>query len=155
MEITTEIVHIKTRGNCDIIDITDRVQDSIDSGAFGEGSVTVFAVGSTAGITTVEYEPGLVEKDLPRLFESLAPYGQHYAHHETWGDDNGSSHVRASLVGSSVVVPFVDGELLLGTWQQIVCMDFDTRPRKRKIVIQISGMKKSPGSPADSVVRIP
>ena len=141
MDMKTEFLSLKTKGRTDIIDITEDVQEVVSKLGFREGSATVFAVGSTAGITTVEYEPGLVKTDLPRLFEQLAPYGEHYAHHNTWGDDNGSSHVKASLLGCSLVIPFVDGRLVLGTWQQVVCIDFDTRPRSRSIVVQIMGSK--------------
>lgn len=104
-----------------------------------EGQVTVFAIGSTMGITCVEFEPGLVKTDLPDFFEKIAPYKADYAHHGTWGDDNGAAHVRASLLGSSLVIPFSDGQLILGTWQQIISIDFDTRPRSRKAVVQITG----------------
>lgn len=141
MEIATESISIRTKGNTDIIDITPEVQNVINRLGFVEGSATIFAVGSTAGLTTVEYEPGLVKKDLPRLFDQLAPYGKDYAHHDTWGDDNGSSHVRASLLGCSLVIPFVDGKLTLGTWQQLAYLDFDTRSRSRKIVVQVMGTK--------------
>lgn len=141
MEIKTEFIEMKTRGNTDIIDITDKVQDIVSGLMFREGSALVFVKGSTGGITTVEFEPGLVKTDLPRLFDTLAPYGDHYAHHKTWGDDNGASHVRASLLGCSITVPFVDGQLILGTWQQIIFIDFDTRPRSRTIAVQISGAK--------------
>lgn len=142
MEIATETISIRTKGNTDIIDITPSVQEIVSKLNFREGSATIFAVGSTAGLTTVEYEPGLVKKDLPRLFDQLAPYGKDYAHHNTWGDDNGSSHVRASLLGCSLVVPFVDGKLTLGTWQQIAYLDFDTRSRSRQIVVQVIGKKR-------------
>jgi secondary thiamine-phosphate synthase enzyme len=102
------------------------------------GIVTVFVVGSTAGITTIEFEPGAVH-DLDALFEKLAPRGGEYRHHLRWGDDNGSSHVRAALLGPSVTIPFADGALLLGTWQQIMLMEFDTGPRQREVVVQIVG----------------
>ncbi|UCG79514.1 MAG: YjbQ family protein [Nitrospirota bacterium] len=141
MEMKTEFIELSTRGDTDIIDITERVQSIVSQEGFREGSASVFAIGSTGGITTVEYEPGLVNSDLPRLFDTLAPYGEHYAHHNTWGDDNGSSHVRASLLGCAMTVPFIDGKLLLGTWQQIVFIDFDTRPRKRRISVQLAGIK--------------
>lgn len=140
MEIKTEFIEMKTHGNTHIIDITDEVQGIVSGSGLLEGSVLVFAKGSTGGITSVEYEPGLVKTDLPRLFDTLAPYGEHYAHHNTWGDDNGASHVRASLLGCSITVPFVDGKLFLGTWQQIIFIDFDTRPRSRQIAVQISGI---------------
>lgn len=132
---------MRTEGNTHIIDITGNVQNILTKSNFKEGTATVFAIGSTGGITTLEFEPGLVKTDLPRLFDILAPYGDHYAHHNTWGDDNGSSHLKASLLGCSLAVPFKDGSLLLGTWQQIVFIDFDTRPRDRKIVVQLSGVK--------------
>lgn len=149
MDIATTHITIKTEGNTDIIDITERVQGILSPSGFREGSATVFAVGSTASITTVEYEPGLVKTDLPKVFNMLAPYDQHYEHHNTWGDDNGSSHVKASLLGCSLAVPFVDGRLMLGTWQQIIYIDFDTRARSRKVVVQIMGVKWSPsGRPA-------
>ena len=141
MNIETHFLEMRTEGNTDIIDITGNVQDILTNAGFNEGTATVFAIGSTGGITTLEFEPGLVKTDLPRLFDILAPYGDHYAHHNTWGDDNGSSHLKASLLGCSLAVPFKDGNLLLGTWQQIVFIDFDTRPRDRKIVVQLSGLK--------------
>ena len=102
------------------------------------GIVTVSVVGSTAGVTTIEFEPGAIA-DLNRVFESLAPREGDYDHHRRWGDDNGSSHVRAALLGPSVTLPIVDGQLVLGTWQQIMLLEFDTRPRKREIVIQVMG----------------
>lgn len=142
MEIITETFQFKTKGHTDIIDITPRVQQFVSARGMKEGSVLLFVAGSTGAITTVEYEPGLVNTDLPRLFDSLAPYGDNYAHHDTWHDDNGAAHVRASLVGSSLEVPFQDGQLVLGTWQQIIVLDFDTRARSRKLVAQIKGIRK-------------
>lgn len=141
MHIETHFIELTTKGNTHIIDITENVQDILTKARFREGTTTVFVIGSTGGITTVEFEPGLVNTDLPRLFDILAPYGEHYAHHNTWGDDNGSSHLKASLLGCSLTVPFMDGSLLLGTWQQIVFIDFDTRPRNRRLVVQLSGLK--------------
>jgi secondary thiamine-phosphate synthase enzyme len=102
------------------------------------GVVTVFVVGSTAGVTTIEFEPGALH-DLRAVFETLAPRHGEYRHHLQWGDDNGSSHVRAALIGPSVTIPFRDGRLLLGTWQQIVVLEFDTRPRRREVVVQVIG----------------
>ncbi len=139
MDIQTREIRFSTRGRTDIVDITDRLQEQIDKTGMTEGSITVFAVGSTAGITTVEFEPGLVNTDLPQAFDRIAPYGPDYAHHETWGDDNGASHIRSSLLGSSISIPFVDGKLVLGTWQQVIFIDFDTRPRQRSAVIQMIG----------------
>ena len=125
---------VKTRGQGDAHDITDVVASAVKG--ITSGLVTVFVVGSTAGITTIEFEPGAVA-DLNSVFEDLAPRQGQYRHHERWGDDNGSSHVRAALLGPSLTIPVVDGELTLGTWQQIMLLEFDTRPRDREIVIQV------------------
>jgi secondary thiamine-phosphate synthase enzyme len=114
------------------------VSEAIGRSKLTSGLATAFVVGSTASITTIEFEPGAVA-DLNRVFEALAPRDAEYRHHLRWGDDNGSSHVRAALVGPSLTVPFAKGELMLGTWQQIVLVEFDTRARKREIVIQIVG----------------
>ena len=137
--VKTEILEISTKGNCDIIDITDEVRKAVFRSELLDGTVTVFNVGSTAGVTTIEYEPGLVKHDINAAFEKVAPKAGRYEHEETWHDDNGHSHVRASMLGPSLTVPFCKQELTLGTWQQIVLIDFDTRPRKRKIVCQIIG----------------
>jgi len=131
--------HVSTRGQGDAHDLTDAVADAVASAGFARGIATVFVVGSTAAITTIEFEPGAVA-DLNRLLEVVAPRAGEYAHHLRWGDDNGSSHVRAALLGPSLTVPFDDGgKLALGTWQQIMLLELDTRPRKREIVIQIVG----------------
>jgi secondary thiamine-phosphate synthase enzyme len=141
MEIETYSIAISTKGNCDIIDITDQVSNVISNNGFTEGNVLVFAGGSTAGITTIEYEPGLL-KDYPKFFERIAPVNINYEHDNTWHDGNGHSHVRAAIQGASLTVPFNRGRLLLGTWQQIVFVDFDNRSRKREITVQITGKKK-------------
>lgn len=138
MEIVTERLNIETRGNTDVVDITDRVAAVLKKNHLKDGSVTLFVSGSTASITTVEFEPGLV-RDLPEAFERLVPRAQRYHHDDTWHDGNGHSHIRASLLGPSLVVPFSDGRLLLGTWQQIVVIDFDTRERSRELVVQVIG----------------
>ncbi len=140
MEIETRSFNINTRGNTDIIDITDNVQSQIREAGFTEGNVLVFVGGSTAGITTIEYEPGLL-KDYPNFFERITPSDISYQHDNTWHDGNGHSHVRAALQGASFTVPFVKGNLLLGTWQQIILVDFDNRLRSRKIIVQITGKK--------------
>jgi len=139
MELITQFIELQTKGKTDIIDITGDVEKIIANSGLEEGAATIFAIGSTGGITTVEYEPGLVKTDLPKLFDKLAPYNFDYAHHGTWGCDNGAAHLRASLLGCSIAVPFMQGNLLLGTWQQIVFIDFDTRPRSRKITVQVYG----------------
>lgn len=134
----TDSIELSTRGHTDIQDITGKVQSVLSQSGLKEGSVTVFICGSTAGITSIEYEPGLL-KDLPQAFEKLAPTGVTYHHDATWGDGNGYAHVRAAMLGPSFTAPFKDGRLLLGTWQQIVVIDFDNRSRRRSIVVQIMG----------------
>ena len=125
-------------GMDEMADITDEVRKFVRESGRESGAVLVFSVGSTGAITTIEYEPGL-KKDFPRIMNRIAPYGEDYEHHKTWHDDNGSSHVKASIVGPSLVVPFSNGELMLGTWQQIVVVNFDTRRRKRRVILQILG----------------
>ena len=129
---------VATSGQGDAHDITRLVADAVAASDLASGIVTAFVVGSTAGITTIEFEPGAVA-DFNGLFDELAPREGDYRHHLRWGDDNGSSHVRAALLGPSLTIPFEDGSLTLGTWQQIMLLEFDTRPRKREIVIQIVG----------------
>lgn len=129
---------VSTRGQGDAHDVTKVAAVALKESSLRDGIVTVFVIGSTAGITTIEFEPGAV-RDLGRLFEELAPRDATYSHHLRWGDDNGSSHVRAALVGPSVSVPFVEGTLQLGRWQQIALVELDTRPREREVVIQIVG----------------
>jgi secondary thiamine-phosphate synthase enzyme len=129
---------VDTRGQGDAHDITTQVATAVRASAQRSGVATVFLVGSTAVITTIEFEPGAIS-DLNALLETLAPHTADYRHHERWGDDNGSSHVRAALMGASLAVPFVDGELVLGQWQQIMLLECDTRARTREVVIQIVG----------------
>jgi secondary thiamine-phosphate synthase enzyme len=138
MAIVTDSVRLETRGEAHMIDLTDRVQAVVERHGFREGQALIFVPGSTAGLTTVEFEPGMLE-DLPAAFERIAPRGIRYQHEETWHDGNGHSHVRAALLGPSLTVPFRDGHLLLGTWQQITLVDFDNRPRRREVVVQLSG----------------
>ncbi len=137
--VKTEKIKVETEGNCDIVDITEQVSKAAAQSGINNGTVTLFNVGSTAGITTTEYEPGLVNYDIAAAFEKIAPQNGRYEHEETWHDDNGHSHVRASLLGPSLSVPVVDGRLMLGTWQQIILVDFDTRSRTRTVVCQIIG----------------
>ena len=138
MALATDRVRVETRGDSQILDLTAEVQAVVERHGFRDGQALVFVPGSTAGVTTIEYEPGLLE-DLPAAFERLAPRGIRYRHDDTWHDGNGHSHVRASMLGPSLQVPFEDGRLLLGTWQQIVLVDFDNRPRRREIVVQLQG----------------
>jgi len=141
MKIETHSFTINTRGNCDIKDITAEVENIIHKSNLYEGNVLIFAGGSTAGITTIEYEPGLL-KDYPDFFNRVAPVNIRYEHDNTWHDGNGHSHVRAALQGASLTVPFNQRSLLLGTWQQIIFIDFDNRNRKREVVVQITGKEK-------------
>ena len=137
--VKTETIKVDTKGNCDVVNITEQVSEAVAQSDISDGTVTVFNVGSTAGITTTEYEPGLVNYDIETAFEKIAPEHARYEHEETWHDDNGHAHVRASLLGPSLSVPVVDGRLTLGTWQQIILVDFDTRPRTRTVICQIVG----------------
>ena len=128
----------ETKGFSDIIDITSQVESLLEKSPFSEGSALVFVPGATAGVTTIEFEPGLLQ-DYPTFFEKIVPSSKTYHHDETWHDGNGFSHIRASLQGASFTVPFLDKQMLLGTWQQIILIDFDNRPRNRKVIVQISG----------------
>ena len=129
---------VQTAGQGDVRDITSEVSGAVGESDVGDGVATIAVVGSTAAVTTIEFEPGAVA-DFNRLLEQLAPRAAQYAHHERWGDDNGSSHVRAALIGSSVTLPFSGAQLALGTWQQLVLVECDTRSRTREIVVQLIG----------------
>ena len=129
---------VTTRGNGEVLDVTGEVAQAVRGSGIANGIATVFVTGSTAALTTLEFEPGLVH-DLNAAFERLYPREMEYRHHERWGDDNGHSHVRASMLGPSLVVPVSGGELALGRWQQIVLVDFDTRPRAREFLVQVMG----------------
>ena len=137
MVITKEL-RLDTSGHTDVQDITRQVEQAVRASGLQAGIVTVFCPGSTGGLTTIEYEGG-VEADLRQVLDEIVPPDRDYRHHRRWGDDNGSSHVRAALVGPSLTVPFVGGRLTLGTWQQIVFLDFDTHPRSRTLVVQVMG----------------
>lgn len=138
MKIKTTTFTEKTAGFCDIIDITVKIQEQIEQEKIQRGVATVFVSGSTAALTTIEFEPGLIQ-DLKEFVESLIPSNRRYHHDDRWGDDNGFSHLRASFFGASVALPIEKGRPLLGTWQQVVLLDFDNRPRSREIVIQLIG----------------
>lgn len=139
MAVETHRIEVRTRGDNQVLDLTPELVRVLKLAKVTNGAATLFVIGSTAGLTTTEYEPGLVHHDLKAFFEKIAPEDGHYAHEETWHDDNGHSHVRASLLGPSLTVPIVDGRPTLGQWQQIVLIDFDTRPRSREIVVQLVG----------------
>jgi secondary thiamine-phosphate synthase enzyme len=136
--LLTDRLEISTRGDGQVLDLTDGIAAKVAEHRLREGQVLVFVPGATAAVTTVEFEPGLV-RDLPELFERIAPRDRPYHHDATWHDGNGHSHVRASLLGPSLTVPVQAGRLLLGTWQQIVLVDFDNRPHRRELVVQLSG----------------
>lgn len=138
MKVVSDSILVKTEGRCDMQDLTDPVRQSISAHGLKDGTVTLFVPGSTAGLTTIEYESGLV-RDFEEAVEKLAPSGRTYHHDARWGDGNGFSHVRASLLGPSLTVPFSGGRLCLGMWQQIVLVDFDNRSRSRTIHLQFIG----------------
>ena len=138
MKIITHRISIRTKGAGDLLDITGHMVEALKATGLQTGQVTVFNIGSTAAITTFEYEPGMI-KDMQELYEKIVPSDRHYHHDDTWGDANGFSHLRAALQGPSLIIPFENGKLLLGTWQQVVLAEFDNKPRHRKLVIQIIG----------------
>ena len=138
MSVEDGEIELKTRGELDIIDITSYVSDSVHKSRMKDGIICIFVPGSTGAITTIEYEPGLLE-DLPRALERIIPRELHYEHQKIWMDGNGHSHIRASMLGPSLVVPFKDGELELGTWQQIIFIELDIRARNRKIILKMIG----------------
>jgi len=138
LKIHTKKLSQKTAGFCDIIDITEKIREEIKTEKIERGTVTVFVSGSTAALTTIECESGLVQ-DLKELAEKLIPSDRRYHHDDRWGDDNGFSHLRASLFGPSLAIPIEHGQPMLGTWQQIVLLDFDNRPRTREIIVQVTG----------------
>jgi len=136
--IITKTINLQTKGNCDIIDITPQVEQQVAETDINNGTATLFVAGSTAGISTIEFESGLLS-DFQSMWERNIPQNIPYNHDRRWGDGNGHSHVRASLLGASLVIPFNDKKLTLGTWQQIILVDFDNRPRSRQIILQIMG----------------
>jgi secondary thiamine-phosphate synthase enzyme len=138
MSVITKVITVSSNGESDMIDITRQTDESIKASRLQDGIVTIFVSGSTASITTIEYELGL-KKDFPKMLARIAPSEIEYEHDNTWHDGNGHSHVRASLIGPSLTVPFKNKSLMLGTWQQIILLEMDTRPRERKVVLQIIG----------------
>ena len=136
--VVTKTIRMKTEGYCDVHNITGEIQDCVNSSGINSGTVTVFVPGSTGGMTTIEYEPGLL-KDMPAFMESIIPADKRYKHDDTWHDGNGFSHLRAALIGPDITVPFVSGKLTLGTWQQVVFIDFDNKRRERELIVQIVG----------------
>lgn len=138
MTVTTLSLNLRTSGDAQMVDLTAQTAEAVASSGLKAGIVTLFVPGSTAALTTIEYESGAL-RDFKRLFDEIAPADRDYAHNLRWGDDNGYSHVRAALLGPSLTIPFADGRLLLGTWQQIILVDFDNRPRSRTVIAQVMG----------------
>lgn len=138
MPVITEKIQLNTKGNTDILDITNEVSRIVAGGGLEAGTVTIFTPSSTSGLTTIEYESGCLS-DFRRLLDEILDPNRTYAHNARWGDGNGHSHVRAALIGPSLTVPFIDRRLSLGTWQQIIFIDFDNRPRRRELVVQVLG----------------
>jgi len=138
MTVTCKRIQINTGGRGETINVTSEIAREVNNSGVNSGVVTVFIPGSTAGVTTVEFEPGLVA-DMKAMWERIIPEEMNYEHNKAWGDGNGHSHVRASLLGPSITIPFINKRLTLGTWQQIVIIDFDARPRSREIILQITG----------------
>jgi secondary thiamine-phosphate synthase enzyme len=138
MQIKLNHIFLTTLGNTEIIDITQRVNECIHSSTLNNGLVTVFCPSSTSGVTTLEYEEGVLQ-DLKRIFNEIVPTDRIYQHDEAWHDGNGHSHIRSAILKTSLSIPLVEGRMTLGTWQQVVFVDFDTRPRKREIIIQVMG----------------
>jgi len=138
MAVITSTLQFSTRGNADIVDITQQVARAVAQGGLKNGIATIFCPSSTSALTTIEFEPGCLS-DLRRLFDEIIPASREYAHNARWGDGNGHSHLRAALLGPSLTVPFAGGSLLLGTWQQLIYVDFDNRPRNRELVVQVIG----------------
>ncbi|MFQ6122681.1 MAG: secondary thiamine-phosphate synthase enzyme YjbQ [Dehalococcoidales bacterium] len=136
--VITKKISLQSKGHCDIVDITPQVAQQLAGAEIINGTVTLFVTGSTAGISTIEYESGLLS-DFPAMWDRIVPRNIHYDHDRAWGEGNGYSHVRASLLGASLVIPFNNKRLTLGTWQQIILVDFDNRPRSRQIIVQIMG----------------
>ena len=140
LKVITKSISFSTRGHNHIVNITPQISELLTETDLKEGNVLISAIGSTTGVTSLEFEPGLVNQDVNEMFEKFAPYGKSYLHNKTWGDDNGASHLRSALTGTSMTIPFAERTLILGTWQQIVFIDFDTRNRDRSVVVQFMGV---------------
>ena len=138
MNVLTRTIKIRSEGESDVIDVTNQLSNIINESHFEKGIAIIFVSGSTAGVTTIEYEPGLIH-DFPAMLSRVVPKNMKYEHDNTWHDGNGHSHVRASLIGPSLTIPIMRGKLTLGTWQQIVILEMDTRPRNRNVIVQIMG----------------
>lgn len=138
MAVISKSISLNTKGNADIHDITDQITNVVSHSGLSSGIAIVFCPSSTSALTTIEYEGGALS-DLRRLFDEIVPVNREYAHNERWHDGNGHSHVRAAVLGPSITIPFVEGQLTLGTWQQVIYVDFDNRPRQRQLIVQLIG----------------
>jgi len=138
MKVKTGSISLNTEGHTDIHDITDTIADVLSQSGLKSGTVTIFCPSSTSALTTIEYENGAIS-DLKRLFDEIIPQNREYAHNARWHDGNGHSHIRSSLLGPSLIIPFVEGQLTLGTWQEVIYLDFDNKPRRRELVLQMIG----------------
>jgi secondary thiamine-phosphate synthase enzyme len=138
MTVKTISISLSTKGNADIHDITNQIGSAVSKSELTAGTATIFCPSSTSALTTIEYESGALS-DLRRLFDEIIPSDREYAHNERWHDGNGHSHIRAALLGPSITIPFVEGQLTLGTWQQVIYVDFDNRPRQRELILQLIG----------------
>jgi len=138
MPVISSSIHISTRGDADIHDITEQISNAVSTSGLKNGTLTVFCPSATSALTTIEFESGALS-DLRRLFDEIIPQDRGYAHNARWHDGNGHSHIRAALLGPSLTIPFVNGELTLGTWQQVIYVDFDNRPRRREVILQLIG----------------
>jgi secondary thiamine-phosphate synthase enzyme len=138
MTVETTSISLKTQGNADIHDITNQIANAVSKSGLTAGTATIFCPSATSALTTIEYESGALN-DLRRFFDEVIPMEREYSHNERWHDGNGHSHIRAALLGPSITIPFVDGQLTLGTWQQVIYVDFDNRPRQRELVVQLIG----------------
>ena len=138
MAVESHTIALETRGNGDILEITEQVMDCLKSSQLKDGIATVFTSSATSGLTSLEFEPGCVQ-DFQRLFDEIIPPDREYAHNQRWGDGNGHSHARAALLKPSITIPFIDNALTLGTWQSVILVDFDNKPRSRKLIVQLLG----------------
>ena len=138
MIVLSKSIKIQSKGENDLIDLTGKISDLVKKSGIYNGNATIFVSGSTGSVTTIEFEPGLIQ-DFPEMLNRVAPKNLDYGHEKMWHDGNGHSHVKASLLGPSLTVPFIDGKLCLGTWQQIVFVELDTRGRNRDLILQIIG----------------
>jgi secondary thiamine-phosphate synthase enzyme len=138
MKVVSDTIKLQTKGEGDMIDMTSQLSNIVKESKIKNGAVTIFVSGSTAAVTTIEYESGLIH-DFPEMLSRIVPKDLEYEHDNTWHDGNGHSHIRSSLIGPNITIPIIDGKLTLGTWQQVVLLEMDTRSRNRTVILQIMG----------------